>query len=430
MSAVPRHRTQVAVIGAGAIGAACALELSRGGVDVLVLERDAEWAAGCSWGNAGLVCPSHAGPYATWADVGSAMKWLLRPDSPLGIRPLPQLVPFLTRLLSEGRPARARRVLEVSRDMCLRSLEMHRQLVADGIDTGFRRAGLLDVYETPEGLERGHAAADVHRASGLSLRVLDAAQVRDAEPALAESAVGGVLFEDEAHLDPLQYVRGVATAAEARGARLLTGAEVLDLAPTATGVELTTTVGAVHADTVVVAAGAWSGRLADVLGRPVPLEAGKGHTVDLAADGREPLHRPLMLPEARVAITPLDGRLRLGGTMQFAGLDERIDRRRLEGVRSAGRRMLPGWADAPTVSMWAGLRPCSPDGLPYVGWLDPGRVLLATGHAMLGLTLAPLTGKQVSDLLAGSESPDAAALDPRRFRRSPRGVSRSTAMQQ
>ena len=405
------------MIGAGAIGAACAFELSRGGVDVLVLERDADWAAGCSWGNAGLVCPSHAGPYATWADIGSATRWLLRPDSPLGIRPLPQLVPFLTRLLSEGRPTRARRVLELSRDMCRRSLEMHRQLAADGLDTGFQRAGLLDVYETPAGLERGHAAADVHRASGLSLRVLEAEQVQEAEPALGASAVGGVLFEDEAHLDPLKYVRAVATAAEARGARLLTGAEVLDMTPTATGVELTTTVGAVHADTVVVAAGAWSGRLADALGRPVPLQGGKGYTVDLAADGRQQLHRPLMLPESRVAVTPLDGRLRLGGTMQFAGLDERIDRRRLDGVLSAGRRMLPGWSDAPTVSMWAGLRPCSPDGLPYVGWLDPGRVLLATGHAMLGLTLAPLTGQQVADLVDGRELPDAAAFDPGRFRR-------------
>jgi D-amino-acid dehydrogenase len=104
--------------------------------------------------------------------------------------------------------------------------------------------------------------------------------------------------------------------------------------------------------------------------------------------------------------------------MQFTGLDERIDRRRLDGVQAAGRRMLPGWDDATTVSMWAGLRPCSPDGLPYVGWLHPGRVLLATGHAMLGLTLAPLTGRQVADLIQGADLPEAEALAPDRFRRS------------
>jgi D-amino-acid dehydrogenase len=416
MSATPRHRADVAVIGAGAIGAACALELSRRGRDILVLEQGADWAAGCSWGNAGLICPSHAGPYATNADIRRAMKWLLRPDSPLGIRPLPQLVPFLTRLLAETRPSRAARVLAISRDMCLRSLEMHRGLAADGIDTGFQQAGLLDVYETEAGLDRGLAAASAHLDRGLALQVLDAEAVRRAEPALGPSAIGGVLFPDEAHADPLQYVRAVAAAAEGQGARLLTGAEVLDLDRTATGVELTTTAGAVAATTVVVAAGAWSGRLADALGRPIPLQGGKGYTVDLAADGREPLRRPLMMQEARVAVTPLAGRLRLAGTMQFAGLDERIQRPRLEGVHAAGRRLLPGWADAATTSLWAGLRPCSPDGLPYVGWLSPGRILLATGHAMLGLTLAPLTGAQVADLVDGMELPEADALDPGRYR--------------
>jgi D-amino-acid dehydrogenase len=418
MPATPRHRAGVVVVGAGAIGAACALELARRGADVLVLEQGADWAAGCSWGNAGLICPSHAGPYATRADIGRAVKWLLRPDSPLGIRPLPQLVPFLTRLLAETRPGRAVEVLEISRDMCLRSLQMHRRLAADGLATGFQQAGLLDVYETEAGFDRGRAAASAHLDRGLSLQVLDAEEVREAEPALGPSAVGGVLFRDEAHADPLQYVRAVAEAAQARGARLLTGAEVLDLEHTATEVRLTTTVGTVQAQQVVVAAGAWSGRLADALGRPVPLQGGKGYTVDLAADSRPPLRRPLMLQESRVAITPLEGRLRMAGTMQFAGLDERIQRQRLSGVQAAGRRMLPGWADAAVVSMWAGLRPCSPDGLPYVGWLHPGRVLLATGHAMLGLTLAPLTGTQVADLVDGVALPEAAALDPGRFRRS------------
>jgi D-amino-acid dehydrogenase len=378
----------------------------------------ADWAAGCSWGNAGLLVPSHAGPYATRADIGTAMKWLLRPDSPLGVRPLPQLVPFLTRLLAETRPSRAQRVLEVSRDMCLRSLEMHRQLADDGIDTGFRQEGLLDVYETEAGLERGRAAAALHRARGLSPQVLDADELRAVEPAITTTSAGGVLFPDEAQADPLKYVRAVAAAAEAHGARLLCGAEVLGMDRTAAGIELTTTVGTVSAGTVVVAAGAWSARLAAALGHPVPLQGGKGYTVDLAADGRTPLRRPLMLQESRVAVTPLDGRLRLAGTMQFAGLDERIDRVRLNGVHAAGRRMLPGWADAATVSMWAGLRPCSPDGLPYVGWLDPGRILLATGHAMLGLTLAPLTGRQVTDLVRGVELPEADVLDPGRFRRS------------
>jgi D-amino-acid dehydrogenase len=130
-----------------------------------------------------------------------------------------------------------------------------------------------------------------------------------------------------------------------------------------------------------------------------------------------PLKRPLMLQESRIAVTPLDGRLRLAGTMQFAGLDESIDRRRVTSVHRAGTRMLPAWKDAPVAKIWSGLRPCTPDGLPLIGWLrDDLPVALATGHAMLGLTLAPVTGQLVADLVDGAGRDEFAMLDPGRFR--------------
>jgi D-amino-acid dehydrogenase len=193
---------------------------------------------------------------------------------------------------------------------------------------------------------------------------------------------------------------------------------VFAVADEAGGVRLRTTAGDITADTLVVAAGSWSGRVAGMTGALIPLEGGKGYTVDLAAESRPPLHRPLILQEARIGVTPLEGRTRLAGTMAFDGLDMRLDERRVDAVHTAGARAMPGWADAPVREVWCGLRPCSPDGLPIVGRL-PGseRIVLATGHAMLGLTLAPVTGRLVAELLEGRPRRELEQLSPARFGR-------------
>lgn len=413
-----RRQADVVVVGAGAVGASIALELSRRGRQVVVLDRGAGWAAGCSWGNAGLICPSHAGPWATAQDVGQAARWILRPDSPLGIRPSLALVPFMGRLLTA--PAdKVRRATELSRRLCRDSLALHEAFAGGGMDTGFHRSGLLDVYETNAGLARGDRGADRHREAGVSCTVLDATQVHALEPALREEVAGGVLFPDEAHCDPARFVETVGAAAIAAGSTLLTGTDVLAIEKSGPTVDLTTTSGLVRAGVVVVAAGVWSGPLARALGRPVPLQGGKGYTIDLPNEGRTPLNRPLMLQEARIAVTPLDGRLRLAGTMQFEGLDETIDPRRVAAVHRDGMRMLPAWGDAAVERIWCGLRPCTPDGLPLVGWLrDDMPIALAAGHAMLGLTLAPVTGQLVGDLLERSDRDELTWLSPGRFGRS------------
>ncbi|WP_161958571.1 NAD(P)/FAD-dependent oxidoreductase [Ornithinimicrobium cavernae] len=411
--AAPRDRADVIVVGAGAVGAATAAELSRRGRSVLVLDRGPDWAAGASWGNAGLLCPSHAGPWASTADVAQGIRWMTRPDSPLGVRPQPVLVPFLGRLLamSASRVAESR---SLSRELCLQSLGMHEELAAEA-DTGFRRDGLLDTYWTEAGLARGHAGAAEHLTNGVTCQVLDRDAVREAEPHLAEDVVGGVLFPDEAHCEPAAYVRAEADRAVGAGTRFVGRAEVLDADSSSRDVRLRTTQGTFAADEVVVAAGSWSRPLARRLGTRLDLQPGKGYTVDLTAGERAPLQRPLMLQEARVAVTPLQGRLRLAGTMEFAGFDDSINRRRVDAVLRSGGDALPAWSAATVQRIWSGFRPCTPDGLPLIGRL-PGepRITLATGHAMLGLTLAPVTGVLVADLLDERPDPRLAALAPTR----------------
>jgi D-amino-acid dehydrogenase len=227
-----------------------------------------------------------------------------------------------------------------------------------------------------------------------------------------------VLYPDEAHCDPERFVSAVGEAAVEAGAEIRLGVEVLGLrrdGPRAMAVD--TTVGSVGAGTVVVAAGAWTPGVVRELGIFVPVEGGKGYHVDLEAAEGDP-EVPVFLQEARVIATPLPGRLRIAGTLELSGLDLGVDRVRLEAISRASRRVLR-IEGRRVVEIWRGLRPCAPDGLPIVG-RPPGHesVVLATGHAMMGLTLAPVTGRLVAETVAGeTPSQDVSAFRPDRFRR-------------
>lgn len=408
----------VLVVGGGAIGAASAFELARRGARVTLLERGSQLAAGCSAGNAGLICPSHAYPLAGPAALRSGVRWMLRRDSPLYVRPRPAILPWLARFAAACTPARADVGMQLIRSLSLASLELHAELAAAGIDTGFSRRGVLNVYETEAGFAIGREEAELHADAGLRSERVDAQGARALEPALVGSLAGGLFYPDEAHCDPEQFVRAVGEAAAEAGAEIRLGVEVLGLrrdGPRATAVD--TTAGPVAAGTVVVAAGAWSPGLVRELGIFVPVEGGKGYHVDLEAGQGDPAV-PVFLQEARVIATPLPGRLRIAGTLELSGLDLGVDRVRVDAILRASHRVL-GLRGRRVIEIWRGLRPCAPDGLPIIG-RPPGHdsVVLATGHAMMGLTLAPMTGRLVAETVAGAPpSHDMSALRPDRFRR-------------
>lgn len=405
----------VAVIGAGVIGACVARELSRRGASVAVLERDGAWGSGCSFGNAGWLCPSHAGHFASRGDLAQALRWLLRHDSPFGIKPRPALLRFGAQLLLATRPSRVARTAELLRELSIRSLAAHAEMARSGLDTGFSQAGLLDVYATERSFRRARAALAEPSRIGFDSIPLSPADVADEEPCLSEHCAGAVLHPHDAHCDPYRFVRAIGKAAEAQGTSFLPGVPVCELSSRPPGVRLHTPKGTLAAHAVVIAAGAWSAGLVRQCGKKVALEAGKGYSLDLEFDRGVPVRRPVMLQEERVAVTPLSGRLRLAGTMQFDGLDLGIEPRRTESIRAAAIQALPASAAGRTLTVWSGLRPCTPDGLPMIGWLPSAvPVVLAVGHAMLGLTLAPVTAELVADLLDGRPAPelDAMAVHP------------------
>jgi D-amino-acid dehydrogenase len=343
---------------------------------------------------------------------------MLRRDTPFYIRPRVAIVPWLARFAAASTPARADAGMRLIRSLSLASLELHAAFAAAGIDTGFMRQGVLNVYETEAGLASGRREAELHAGAGVRSEHVDSDRARALEPALVGPLAGAVLYPDEAHCDPERFVSAVGQAAAQAGARIRLGVEVLGLrrdGPRAIAVD--TTVGAIGAGTVVVAAGAWTPAVVRELGIFVPVEGGKGYHVDFEAEEDDP-KVPVFLREAHVIATPLPGRLRIAGTLELSGLDLDVDRVRLETILRASRRVLR-IEGRRVVGVWRGLRPCAPDGLPIIG-RPPGHdtVVLATGHAMMGLTLAPVTARVVAETIAG-EKPlhDISALRPDRFRR-------------
>jgi D-amino-acid dehydrogenase len=282
------------------------------------------------------------------------------------------------------------------------------------LDTGFERRGVMNAYTTEESYAAGRGEA---QASGLSFQALDREQALALEPALSPRMVGAVYYPQEAHVDPLRCVRALGRAATAAGAEVRTGVEVRRLRRDGDRVAIETSDGVLRPQTAVLAAGAWSGALARTVAVYLPLEGGKGYHVDLESAEGDP-RIPTWLQESWAIATPLPGRLRLAGTLELAGLDLSIDTRRAEAVRQGGERGLRGLEGRRVIDVWAGLRPCTPDGLPVIGRPEdlPGLVL-ATGHAMKGVSLAPVTAKLVGELITGeTPSHDVAPFRPDRFR--------------
>jgi D-amino-acid dehydrogenase len=254
---------------------------------------------------------------------------------------------------------------------------------------------------------------------GMPVEVFNRQQTAEFDPGLRMDVAGAVYFKADCHLAPHLLMSALERLATDAGAEIHWETEITDFQTSGNRISgVQTNRGMLQADEYVLCAGSWSPLLAHRLRIALPMQAGKGYSLTLQQPRRLP-RTCAILTEARIAVTPIGQTLRFGGTMELAGLDERIDPRRIEGIIEAVPRYLPEFQpeDFRGVQPWRGLRPVSPDGLPYIGrtarW---GNLVMATGHAMLGVSLAPITGKLVSQIVAG-ESPeiDLSLLAPERF---------------
>ena len=409
----------VLIIGGGIIGVSTAYFLSKQGLTVTLVEKG-DICAGSSYGNAGLLCPCHSVPIPTPGVLTQGMKWLLNPESPFYIKPRLdlRLLAWLWQFQAHCNQQALHQAIPRLRDMQRASLALYRELVAEEkIDCHFEAIGGLSVFKTEQGLLRSQREVEEMEGFGLQMTFLDKDAVHELEPALHPDIMGGIHYQEDAHLNPALFVKGLAEAAQSNGLSLLTQTGVLDFETQGKQIsKAQTTAGPIQAKQIVLAAGAWSTALARKFGVNFLMQPAKGYSVTVERPPESPrLH--LHLSEAKVAVTPMGPHLRFAGTLELAGLDLSINQRRVGAILRAGTAYLKNIGSQQTAEVWGGLRPCAPDGLPYLGRPQKfDNLVVATGHAMLGMSMGPITGKVVSQVITEqAPSLEIGAFDVNRF---------------
>lgn len=409
---------KVVIVGSGIIGLATAYSLAKRGCEVVIV-GDRAPGSGASSNNAGWVVPAESGPVPAPGVILETMRSMLRPDSPVYVRPSasPSFVAFMARMLRACNATAYSNAFEATARLARGTMDELDAWAADGMAFEMHADGEVRAYIDP--VEHGKAAADLPRyeRAGVEPASLTGDEARVLVPELSDAVVGAIRFPNERHVRPATVVSALVTRLGELGVSLKDGAVTAAWALPAGGVELRGGFGTVRADAVVIAAGAWSARVARLFGVGLPIRPGKGYSVDYVP-AQLATRSVVMLSEAHCAVTPLDGATRVAGTMEFGGLDERISPVRLRAIRQAPGRYFQTWnADAPSLAPSAGLRPMTPDGIAVIGRLRPfSCVYIASGHAMLGLTLAPRTGALLAGMILDNTDPEVLApFSPRRF---------------
>lgn len=412
-------RCDVLVVGGGVIGVCAAYYLAGEGRQVTLLDRD-EVCSGSSYGNSGLIVPSHSLPLPVPGLVGQALKWMLNPDSPFYVKPRPSLdlVSWLWQFLANCTTNKMIRGVKVLVNLSTASINLYEDLIAtERLECGFTRNGILMLFETQKGFELGQHEAEMLREFGLTSKVMTGTETHMMEPSVRSEIVGSAYYGGDGHLDPAGFVNGLADVLLNKGVTICEGVKVLDVVMSGGRVgNVTTSEGDYHPDQLVLSAGSWSPSLARRLPFKLPVQPVKGYSV-MYKPSVIPT-RPLILSEARVGVNPMGDSVRLAGTLEMVGFDLSLNQRRIAAIVRGAKRYFTDDESVESVEgHWAGLRPCTPDGLPIVGHVDGvSNLIVATGHAMLGMTLGPITGKLVAEMAAGAPtSIDVSALSSTRF---------------
>lgn len=410
------------VIGAGIIGLSAAYELGKAGHTVTVIDA-ALPGQGSTVGSAAKIALAETPPVAGPGMLQQGIKWMLDRDSPLYIRPSlsPSFVRFMVTMARRCNLEDFRHGLQTQVAMAATCLETFDEWADEGLTFEQHRRGVILAYEHDESFAERRTHDDVFARFGYVPDVLDHDALHALEPALASSIRHGLYYEQDGQLEPQSITDAFVASLAANGHEILTQEPVVAFDRKDGKVSaVRTRERRLECDVLVIAAGVHSGPLSRLLDSYVPIRPGKGYSVDYP-DPPTALKIPLTFEDAHVAVSPLDGGLRVAGTMEFAGFDTTVRPRRVEAMKASAAAGFSDWDPTKRhTTPWAGLRPMTPDGLPVIGML-PGYIntVIASGHAMLGLTLAPASSKAVAALVSGAPLPDyMKGLSPGRFRRS------------
>lgn len=404
------------IVGGGMIGLMTAYHLAREGEQVTLLDAR-KTGLGASEVNAGWFCPAESAPVPGPGVVLTSMKWMLKPDSPLYIRPSlrPSFVRFMLGMWMKSNARDQRAGFEASMQLAQNTGLLYEEYRKE---MGFEMHsdGLLMAFTEKVNLEHHLDNLDLVNKFNLEPQVLIGDDVRAYEPELTDAVYGGIAFPHEKHIDPVAMMAAFRQQVAALGVEVVENTPVDAVRFNGDSVVSVASNGETFtADRFVLSAGAWTGKLSRLFRNPLPVRPGKGYSLEV-----EPLklRGAINLSDAKVAVTPFTERLRLAGTMEFGGLDEEVNRVRVDAILRAPQTYFRTWRHPATTSQpKAGMRPMTPDGLPIIGRLGALKnAWVSTGHGMMGITLGAGTARELSGLiLRNTPSSALAPFSPKRF---------------
>jgi D-amino-acid dehydrogenase len=398
-------KKHIHIIGGGIIGLTSAWYLLEDGQEVTIIDKG-DLSDGTSHGNAGMIVPSHFVPMAAPGVISQGIKWMFDSRSPFYIKPRlnADLLGWLWRFYRSCNATHVQRCMPVLYDFNEWSKQLYKAFSQeDDFSFCFEEKGLLMLYKTKHQEEEEAEMAHKANQLNISAEVLSATALEALEPDIALDVRGGVYFEGDAHLYPNRFIHQLQRQLQARGATFMTGTEVVDMDYTGGQISKLTLSDrtSVTVDQVVLSGGSWTALLLKKLGVNIHLQDGKGYSFTIKNATTRP-RIPTILTESKVAVTPMGDDLRIGGTLELGGLSSTVNKKRLEGIINSLPKYYPQLQVSPSdlENIWVGYRPCSADGMPYIGRTKAlTNLIVATGHGMMGMSMGPATGKLVSQIV-------------------------------
>ncbi|MDN3657138.1 FAD-dependent oxidoreductase [Ferruginibacter paludis] len=409
------------IIGGGVVGLSSAYYLKESGWDVTIIDKT-DLSDSCSYGNLGMIVPSHFVPLAMPGMISQGIKWMFNSRSPFYVKPSlnVDLINWGLKFVKSATEKNVERSAVPLRDINLLSKSLYEALAAKpGFDFGLEKKGIMMYFKTPKVQEEEIHLAHRAQSLGLDVEPLSKQQAQALEPAIDLDVLGAVHYRCDAHLYPNKLIAQLIEYLKSAGVKFQTNSAVEKIIRQGDSIKKVVTAnGDFEADVVVMAAGSWLPQLTKMVGLSIPLMPGKGYSF-MQNNPAKQLNIPSIFCEARVAVTPMNGGIRFGGTMEIAPVNNRVNMKRVEGIVNS----IPKYFSNVQLNLpqekdvWYGFRPCTPDGVPYIGSTKKiNNLFIAGGHAMSGLSLGPASGKLIAELVNGQQtSMDIKAFDPERF---------------
>ncbi|WP_417786432.1 NAD(P)/FAD-dependent oxidoreductase [Tenacibaculum sp.] len=393
----------IIIIGGGIIGLSTAYYLQKEGHKVTIIEKS-NFSSGASFVNAGIITPSHIVSLAAPGMITKGLKWMLSSTSPLSIKPrldfdFLQWAWFFKKSATRKKVAAS---IPVIKDINLFSRELYEEIKASkDFDFHYQHKGLMMYYKTDKMGEEEWNVGKLGIKEGLKVELLTKEETQKLEPNIQLNIKGAVYYHSDAHMTPNEYMKQMKLYLEQNDVTFLSNQEVLDFhISNGKVMSIRTENNTIVADEFILTTGSWTQKLAKKLGINIPVQAGKGYRINVKS--KTNITIPAILTEAKVAVTPMNGFTRFGGMMEIAGINNKVNKKRVHAIVDASKSYYNNLNinQEEINNVETGLRPCSPDGLPYIGRLSKVKnVTVAAGHAMMGWSLGPATGKLVSEII-------------------------------